>query len=76
METLPQIGLYRILTGAALIVAPALFLIDNLLHPKELERGNPAEQVALIADSYTRWQAAHAIGFVAIIVAWSMVGTK
>lgn len=68
MESLPQLGLYRRLTGAALIVAPALFLLDNLLHPEELERGNAGEQVALIADEYTRWQAAHAIGFAAIIV--------
>jgi hypothetical protein len=68
VERLPQLGLYRTLTAAALILAPAMFLLDNLLHPEELERGNQAEQVELIADAYTRWQAAHAIGFVAIIV--------
>jgi hypothetical protein len=68
VERLPQLGLYRIATGTALILAPALLLLDNLLHPEELERGNQTEQVGLIADAYTRWQVAHAIGFVAILV--------
>jgi hypothetical protein len=68
VERLPQLGLYRIATGTALILGPALLLLDNVLHPKELERGNHGEQVALIADAYTRWQLAHAIGFVAILV--------
>jgi hypothetical protein len=67
MANLPQLRLYRVGTAAALIVAPLLFLVDNLLHPKEVARGNELEQVQLIADAYTRWQAAHAIGFVAII---------
>jgi hypothetical protein len=67
MTNLPHIRLYRVGTAAALIVAPLLFLVDNLLHPKEVARGNELEQVGLIADAYTRWQAAHAIGFVAIL---------
>jgi hypothetical protein len=67
MANLPDIRLYRVATAAALIVAPFLFLVDNLLHPKEVARGNELEQVQLIADAYTRWQAAHAIGFVAIL---------
>jgi hypothetical protein len=54
-------------TALALVVAPLLFLIDNLIHPEELARGNELEQVRLIADAYTRWQAAHAIGFLAIL---------
>jgi hypothetical protein len=65
---LAHLGLYRRCTAAALVVAPALFLLDNLLHPKEYERGNEARQVAEIADNYTRWQLAHALGFVAIVV--------
>jgi hypothetical protein len=64
---IPNLRLYRIGTGAAFIAAPVLFLADNLLHPKELERGNEVEQLAAIADGYTRWQAAHALGFLAII---------
>jgi hypothetical protein len=67
MANLPHIRLYRVGTAAALIVAPLLFLIDNLIHPEELARGNELEQVELIADAYTRWQAAHAIGFLAIL---------
>ena len=67
MTKLPHLHLYRVGTGWALIGAPLLFLVDNLMHPKELTRGNELEQVRLIADSYDRWQAAHAIGFVAII---------
>lgn len=58
----------RRITAGALVLAPALFLLDNILHPKELERGNEAEQLAEIADAYQRWQAAHAIGFMSVIV--------
>jgi hypothetical protein len=64
----PNAGLYRRCTAAALIVAPAIFLLDNLLHPTEYERGNEAQQLAEIASSYTRWQLAHALGFLAILV--------
>ena len=67
MTNLPHLRLYRLGTAAALIVAPLLFLADNLLHPKEVTRGNEIEQVGLIADAYTRWQAAHLIGFLAIV---------
>ena len=67
MPTLPDIRLYRVGTAAALIVAPLLFLIDNLLHPKEVARGNEVEQLGYIADAYTRWQAAHVVGFLAIL---------
>jgi hypothetical protein len=67
MANLPHIRIYRLGTAVALIVAPSLFLIDNILHPKELGRGNELDQVQLIADAYTRWQAAHVIGFLAIL---------
>ena len=67
MTNLPHVRLYRLGTAAALIVAPLLFLVDNLLHPKEVARGNEIEQLQLIADAYTRWQAAHVIGFLAIL---------
>jgi hypothetical protein len=66
--TPPHLRLYRLGTGVALIAAPLFFLADNLLHPEEFERGHEAEQVAAIADAYTRWQAAHALGFVAILL--------
>jgi hypothetical protein len=67
MTNLPHLRLYRLGTAAALVVAPLLFLVDNLLHPKEFGRGNEVEQLAAIADAYTRWQAAHVIGFLAIL---------
>jgi hypothetical protein len=67
MERLPNIRLYRLGTAAALVIAPLLFLVDNLLHPEELARGNELEQVAIIADTYTRWQASHVIGFLAVV---------
>ena len=67
MTNLPHLRLYRLGTAAALVVAPLLFLVDNLLHPKEVARGNEIEQLGLIADAYTRWQAAHLIGFLAIL---------
>jgi hypothetical protein len=68
VANLPQLRLYRLLTGAALIVAPALYLLDNLIHPKEFERDHELQQLASIANNYTRWQLAHVIGFLAIIV--------
>lgn len=61
MTNLPHLRLYRLGTAAALVVAPLLFLVDNLLHPKEVARGNEIEQVVLISQDYTRWQAAHVI---------------
>jgi hypothetical protein len=67
MATLPHIRLYRLGTAVALIVAPFLFLVDNLIHPKEVGRHNEVEQVLLIADHYTRWQLAHVVGFLGIL---------
>lgn len=55
-------------TAAAFVVAPALLLVDNLLHPKEFEPGNEAEQLRVIADSYERWQIAHMLAFVALLI--------
>ena len=63
-----DVRLYRRATAAALVLAPALLLFDNILHPKEVERGNEAEQLIEIAQHHERWQIAHALGFVAILV--------
>ena len=62
-------ALLRRATAVALVVGPALLLLDNLLHPKELARGkgDEAEQLRLIADHATRWQLAHLFGFLAIV---------
>ncbi len=56
----------RRLAAAALVAGPALFLVANLLHPKEYATGNEAAQLEKIADAYHRWQAAHLVTFVAI----------
>jgi hypothetical protein len=64
----PQVSLYRRATAASLVIAPAIFLADNLLHPKEFRRDHEAAQLERIADNYTRWQLAHALGFLAIIL--------
>lgn len=68
MAELPHLSLYRRFTAAALVAAPALLLIDNLLHPKEFEKGNEAQQLAEIAEHATRWQVAHVFGFAAILI--------
>jgi hypothetical protein len=60
--------LYRIGCGAALIAGPALFLVDNLIHPEELGRGNEAAQLEAIAADSERWQIAHLIGFVSLLI--------
>ena len=52
---------------AALVLAPLLFLIDNLIHPKEYARDNEVKQLQEIGDYYTAWQLAHFIGFLAIL---------
>jgi len=59
---------YRKWTAVALVAGPALFLIDNLIHPEELGRGNEAEQLEAIASSATQWQVAHLIGFISLIL--------
>jgi hypothetical protein len=64
----PPLRLYRRATAAALVVAPAVFLADNLLHPEEFTRDHEAEQLAAIGEEYTRWQLAHTLGFLAILV--------
>lgn len=65
---LPDVRLYRRATAAALVTGPALLLVDNVIHPREFERGNEAQQLAEITQNYERWQVAHAIGFLAILV--------
>ncbi|MGH2962513.1 MAG: hypothetical protein ACRDL3_10025 [Solirubrobacterales bacterium] len=60
--------LYRTGCGAALIAGPALFFVDNLIHPEELTRGHESEQLAVIAADPARWQIAHLIGFASLLV--------
>jgi hypothetical protein len=58
---------YRQATAAALVAGPGLFFVDNLIHPREFERGNEAEQLVEIAAASDRWQIAHLIGFLGLI---------
>ncbi|HEX2087524.1 MAG TPA: DUF4386 family protein [Solirubrobacteraceae bacterium] len=57
----------RRITAAALVVAPGLFLVSNLIHPKEFAPDNEAAQLAKIAESYQRWQAAHLISLLSLL---------
>lgn len=68
MTALPQLGLYRRVTAAALVLGPLLFLVDNVLHPKEYSRDHELQQLQTIGEHYTRWQVAHAIGLLSAIV--------
>jgi hypothetical protein len=44
------------------VAGPLLFLVDNLLHPREYALGHEAAQLATIAHATSRWQLAHAFG--------------
>jgi hypothetical protein len=62
--------LYRRVTAVALVAAPVLLLADNILHPREFKTGggNEARQLEEIAQHAQRWQLAHVLGFVAIVM--------
>ena len=68
MTGLPHLSLYRRATAAAFVLGPALFLADNLIHPKEYTTGHEPEQLAVIAEHYTRWQIAHVLALAAIFL--------
>jgi hypothetical protein len=63
-----QARLYRQGTALAIVGAPLLFLVANVLHPEEFEPDHEREQLAEIAANYTTWQAAHFLTFAAIVV--------
>jgi hypothetical protein len=52
----------------AVVGAPLLFLIANVLHPKEFTPDHEREQLAEIAANYTTWQVAHLLTFASVIV--------
>ena len=58
----------RRITAVTIIVAPVLFLVVNIIHPKEYSRNHEAQQLQTIADNYTRWQLAHFLTFIVILV--------
>lgn len=57
----------RRIAAAALVVAPALFFLSNLLHPEELAVDHEAAQLAKIAEDYQRWQGAHFISLLSLL---------
>src|SRR4051795_746905 len=56
------------ITAAATVAATVLFFIVNLIHPKEYTRDHEPQQLQTIADHYTRWQLAHFLTFIAILL--------
>src|SRR4051794_3756009 len=58
----------RRITAAATVAATVLFFIVNLIHPKEYTRDHEPQQLQAIADHYTRWQLAHFLTFIAILL--------
>jgi hypothetical protein len=60
--------LYRQGTALALVVAPLLFLVANIIHPEEFTRDHEREQLAEIAANYTAWQVAHFLTFGTVVV--------
>src|SRR5512138_2585018 len=58
---------YRTVTGAwSLIVGPAFMSVGDLLHPAE--DAAPAAQVAIVAQSASRWYSAHLLLFVGMLL--------
>src|SRR3954464_4691890 len=58
----------RRITAVTVIASTVLFFVVNLIHPKEYTRDHEAQQLNTIADHYTRWQLAHFLTFVAILL--------
>src|SRR4051794_30781007 len=56
------------ITAAALIASTVLFFVVNLIHPKEYTRNHEPQQLHTIAEHYQRWQIAHFLTFVAILL--------
>jgi hypothetical protein len=56
------------ITAAAVIASTVLFFVVNLIHPKEYTRDHEAQQLQAIADNYSRWQLAHFLTFVTLLL--------
>ncbi len=58
---------YRtVIEATSLILGPALMSVGDLFHPPET--WEPAEQVAILADSASRWYVAHLLLFVGMLL--------
>jgi hypothetical protein len=58
----------RRITAVAVIASTVLFFVVNVIHPKEFTRDHEAQQLQTIADHYTRWQLAHFLTFVSLLL--------
>jgi hypothetical protein len=58
----------RRITAMAVMASTVLFFVVNLIHPKEFTRDHEAQQLQTIADHYTRWQVAHFLTFIALLM--------
>jgi hypothetical protein len=56
------------ITAVATIGSTVLFFFVNLIHPKEYTRDHEAQQLQTLATHYTRWQIAHFLTLVAILL--------
>lgn len=56
------------ITAGALVASTVLFFVVNVIHPKEYTRNHEANQIREIAAHYTRWQIAHFLTFIAIML--------
>ena len=56
------------ITAAATIAAPVLFFVVNLIHPKEYTRDHEQQQLTTIAEHYQRWQIAHFLTLISILI--------
>src|SRR3954449_2329475 len=56
------------ITAVAVVTSTVLFFVVNLLHPKEYTRNHERQQLQTIAEHYQRWQIAHFLTFVAILL--------
>lgn len=67
MDAAPPLSRYRTFIGAAsLIVAPAFMSVGDLMQPHE--SWDPAAQVAIVAESASRWYLAHLLLFVGMLL--------
>ena len=66
MDAAPPTSRYRTVIGAAsLILAPASMSVGDLMHPHET--WDAAAQVAILAESASRWYVAHLLLFVGML---------
>jgi hypothetical protein len=56
------------ITAVATIAATVLFFLVNLIHPKEYTRDHELKQLQEIASHYQRWQLAHFLTLISLLL--------